>query len=311
MNNEKVEKSIRIIKVASQMSEEYYKKPLIITYSGGKDSDVLLDLALKANVPIEVVHSITTLDAPETNRHVNEVLRRLRDMGITATKHVPTDKGKPINAWQLFEKRGMPTRIARFCCATLKEGSVPNRFIATGVRSAESVKRNARKAFEASGKIGNSFIRHDLEHIEEVYAEAHENDPIWDCKYIEIAKKNGGLICNPIIEWEHSEIWEYIRENKISYNRLYDQGWERIGCVGCPMAGLKGRKKEFARYPYLERLWKRSAYRFWQNQADAGKIWTKLDTPEKFWRAWMEDYDNMAGQMSFDEYGELKDDVSM
>lgn len=309
MDNEKIEKSIRIIKIASQMSEEYYRKPLIITYSGGKDSDVLLDLAIKAGVPIEVVHSITTLDAPETNRHVNEVFRRLQEKGIKTTKIAPTYKGEPVNAWKLFEKRGLPTRVVRFCCEILKESTTPNRFIATGVRAAESVKRRGRTAFETR-KVDGVYIKHNLEHIEEVYAEAHENDPIWDCKFIEMAKKNKDLICNPIIDWDHSDIWEYIRKNQIQYNRLYDQGFERVGCVGCPMGSLKGRRRDFSKYPYLERLWKRSAYRYYEHIKERGGCWRKYISPEDYWRKWMEDYDKMTGQMSFDEHGKIKDDVS-
>lgn len=36
-------KAIERIKTASIMSQSYYKQPLICTYSGGKDSDVMLE----------------------------------------------------------------------------------------------------------------------------------------------------------------------------------------------------------------------------------------------------------------------------
>ena len=73
--------AIERIKLASQFSEYYYHAPILIAYSGGKDSDVLLRLVQKSGVKYEVIHSVTTLDAPETNRHVNEVFERERERG--------------------------------------------------------------------------------------------------------------------------------------------------------------------------------------------------------------------------------------
>ena len=57
------------------MSLRVYEQPLVITYSGGKDSDVLLHLAGKAGIQYEVLHSLTTADAPETVWHVHDMLR--------------------------------------------------------------------------------------------------------------------------------------------------------------------------------------------------------------------------------------------
>lgn len=57
--------AIERLKMASDMSLRLYKQPLVITYSGGKDSDVLLHLAGKSGIPYEVLHSLTTADAPE------------------------------------------------------------------------------------------------------------------------------------------------------------------------------------------------------------------------------------------------------
>lgn len=76
-----VEKTaIERLRMASDMSLRLYKQPLVITYSGGKDSDVLLHLAGKAGIPYEVLHSLTTADAPETVYHVKNTFRKL-EMG--------------------------------------------------------------------------------------------------------------------------------------------------------------------------------------------------------------------------------------
>ena len=69
--------AIERLKMASEMSLRLYKQPLVITYSGGKDSDVLLHLAGAAGIPYEVLHSLTTADAPETVWHVKSIFRKL------------------------------------------------------------------------------------------------------------------------------------------------------------------------------------------------------------------------------------------
>ena len=69
------------LKMASEMSLRLYKQPLVITYSGGKDSDVLLHLAGKSGIPYEVLHSLTTADAPETVWHVKDTFCKLENRG--------------------------------------------------------------------------------------------------------------------------------------------------------------------------------------------------------------------------------------
>ena len=97
------------------MSIIYYKEPLIITYSGGKDSDVLLALAEDCLNPdeFEVLNSHTSVDAPETVYHIRDTFKRLNAKGIKATVHQPKDKdGNPITMWNLIPKKQMPpTRI--------------------------------------------------------------------------------------------------------------------------------------------------------------------------------------------------------
>ena len=137
------------------MSKEYYSEPLIITYSGGKDSDVLLYLAENClNVgDFEVLNSHTTVDAPQTVYHIREVFKRLNAKGIKASIHFPKDKdGNPITMWNLIPKKKMPpTRLQRYCCAVLKETSTPHRIAALGVREAESTGRQGRNTFGTRG----------------------------------------------------------------------------------------------------------------------------------------------------------------
>lgn len=143
--------AIERLRMASDMSLRLYKQPLVITYSGGKDSDVLLHLAGKAGIPYEVLHSLTTADAPETVYHVKNTFRKLEIGGVKCT--IDTHKrpdGTNVTMWNLIPRKLMPpTRFVRYCCAELKEGGGKGRWIATGVRWEESQKRKSRGVMEA------------------------------------------------------------------------------------------------------------------------------------------------------------------
>lgn len=69
------QKAIERIRLASGFSLKHYGKPLVCTYSGGKDSDVMLELFRRAGIPFEVHNSHTTADAPQTVRHIRNVLK--------------------------------------------------------------------------------------------------------------------------------------------------------------------------------------------------------------------------------------------
>lgn len=69
---DKEQKAIERIKMASEMSLQHYGRPLVCTYSGGKDSDVMLELFKRSGIPFEVHNSHTTADAPQTVYHSTE-----------------------------------------------------------------------------------------------------------------------------------------------------------------------------------------------------------------------------------------------
>ena len=169
----KIEDSYKVLRLAADMSKEYYQQPLIITYSGGKDSDVLVQLALECLKPneFEVLNSHTTVDAPETVYYIRDRFKELEKMGVKTTVKLPRDKeGNLISMWSLIEqKRIPPTRLARYCCKELKETSTPNRFIATGVRESESTGRKGRDVFATRGLRKSDAYYYYYSHIKEVF----------------------------------------------------------------------------------------------------------------------------------------------
>ena len=64
-------------------------------------------------------------------------------------------------------------------------------------------------------------------------------------------------VCNPIIEWTDADVWDYIESERLTLNPLYQCGFSRVGCIGCPMAG-KQRYREFAMFPAYERAYRRA-----------------------------------------------------
>ena len=241
------QKAIERLKAASEMSLRLYKQPLVITYSGGKDSDVLLHLAEASGIPFEVLHSLTTADAPETVRHVYETLYKLELKGIKCDvdKHVRPD-GSRVTMWNLIHKKLMPpTRLMRYCCDAIKEGGGKDRLIATGVRWAESTARKRRGGLEVlTSKPQNKLVL------------SNDNDE--DRRLFETCQLKGKRVVNPIIDWTNANIWDYVAAEKIEMNTLYCEGFRRVGCIGCPMASLKTRIMEFARYPEIKVAYIRS-----------------------------------------------------
>lgn len=144
------QKAIVRLREASDMSLKFYKLPLVITTSGGKDSSVCVHLAERAGIPFEVMHSHTTADAPETVYFIRQDLRRLEDKGIKCFVNMPVYKGVRTSMWNLIPQKLIPpTRLVRYCCSVLKERGGAGRFITTGVRWAESTKRkNTRGIYE-------------------------------------------------------------------------------------------------------------------------------------------------------------------
>lgn len=307
----KIDKSIKVIELAAEMSEAFYQKPLIVTYSGGKDSDVILDLALESGITFEALHSHTTVDAPETVYHVRKVFQRLRDKGIKATIKYPTYKGEPTNMWKLIAEKGIPpARIKRYCCSVLKESSTPNRIIAVGVRADESINRSGRESFMTQGKTKTDAKRYSLDHAREVFEESKDRDPIWDCSLIASARSQKELICNPIYEWTNADVWEYIRSRGIAYNPLYDCGYQRVGCVLCPMAKKSEHVRDACRYPKFKDAYIRAFDKMLKIRKEKGKDDNvrKWKSGKAVYKWWVED-DGIEGQLAFDEDGNITEEI--
>lgn len=279
--------AINRLREASRMSLKLYRKPLLVTTSGGKDSSVCLALAERAGIPYEVLHNHTTADAPETVYFIRSEFKRLEGMGIKCDVSYPVYKGTSVTMWSLIpQKLMLPTRVTRYCCDVLKEQGGKGRFIVTGVRWAESSSRkNNRGIYESvPSNIKNKIILNN------------DND---DKRMLfESCSLKSKRVCNPIIDWENSDVWAYIRAEKLPVNPLYSYGFRRVGCIGCPMASA-ARWKEFRRYPKYKAMYLRAADRMLAERRRQG-LSTSWKNSEECFHWWMED-GVLPGQISFDD----------
>lgn len=279
---EKVSRGVEQIQLAAAMSERYYGKPLLVCYSGGKDSDALLGVAQMAGIDFEVMHSLTTADAPETVQHVKRVFSRLESSGVSCTIRRPIYKGKPATMWSIILPHKMPpTRLVRYCCRVLKETGGKGRAIATGVRRAESMNRRERKFAVKVSRTNR--VQLDFEDAASLFEDAdafaeHDNE------FINACKVRGKTSFQPIIEWLDGDVWQFIGERGIEYNPLYDEGWSRVGCVGCPMAGMH-RIEQFERWPKYEQAYRRAFAKMLDVRRECGMPteWQTVDDVFDWW----------------------------
>ena len=275
----KIKEAERTLKLAAEMSEYYYHKPLIICYSGGKDSDVMLDIANKCLKPnqFEVLNSHTTVDAPETVYHIRAVFKDLEAQGIKTTIKMPMYKGERTSMWKLIEQKSMPpTRTKRYCCAVLKEASTPNRMVAVGVREAESKGRQGRGEFGVLGRRKADGEYRSLGHTFAMFQmDKYGGEDAYQCEMIKACKGNKDTIVNPIYYFTETDVWDYIKAFGIKTNPLYCEGFKRVGCVGCPMAGGRTMLNEFARWPQYKTNYIKAFDRMQKNNEAKG-IFNKI-----------------------------------
>ena len=213
------------------------------TMSGGKDSVVEVDLVRRSGIKHELHYAVTGLDAPGTIRFIR-------------ANYPECIFDRPKRTfWRGVLIHGLPTRIARWCCAELKECYGHDRLVITGIRRDESTGRSHRNCTEQS--------------------------------YLDKTK----IFLHPIFSWSLNDVWQYIDERQLPHNPLYYENGKRItgrriGCIGCPMASVTQCKMELARNPGFERLYREYAERYVQARIARGTPLTQK-TGEEYFNWWI------------------------
>lgn len=192
----KIERALRLLRSAAACDTQ----PIEVSYSGGKDSDVILELVRMAGIPYRAIYKNTTIDPPGTIKHCKDM-----DVKIARPKK---------NFAQVIQEKGFPNRFRRFCCSELKEYKILDRSV-QGIRKLESIKRKMLYKEPTVCRLYGSKKQRV-----EVFL------PILDWTEKDVAEfiKLRGIRCHPLY---------YDEEGKFHPER-------RLGCMGCPQSTDNG-----------------------------------------------------------------------
>ncbi len=193
------EKSHRFIKNVIETT----KKPVSVSYSGGKDSLATLLLVLDSAPDFEILFADTGLEFAETVENVKETAKELnRPLKI----HSSGDA-----FWQSIDNFGPPTVEARWCCKVCKLGAIAQ--LIEGNYDTGCLTFIGQRKYE-------SEVRANSEHI-------------WRNPWV-----GNQIGATPIQNWTALHVWLYLFWKEAKYNPLYEQGFDRIGCWLCPSASM-------------------------------------------------------------------------
>lgn len=217
-----------------------------ISYSGGKDSDVMLHIVKKTiesieeNIYFDIDFFNTSNDTGDTYKHIkntikNSVVFLYQKENLTSPSNKELEKllivhnnkwihnpDKGIHRWIIEDKNYyIPTSAVRNCCSTYKEGKIKNLLsekeeyvLFLGMRKDES---NKRKEYD--------WYLNDK--INELWKQTRLN------KYRANMLRNWVRFL-PIVNWTDKDIWLYMLREDIEFNPMYKKGFGRVGCLMCP-----------------------------------------------------------------------------
>ena len=282
---DKVEIAIKRLK-AFEPSEGYY-----LAFSGGKDSQCVYHLAKMAGVKFDAHYNVTSVDPPEL---VQFIKKNYSDVIFDYPRN---NKGKVITMWNLIPVERMPpTRLARYCCETLKETSGKGRYTVTGVRQAESANRKRNQGV-VTVPNADEKLQEELENIGANFTQTPRGGVVLNYddstgrRMSEHCIRTGKVLVNPIIDWEEDDVWEFLNSNGIEHCCLYDEGLTRLGCIGCPMKNAKGQKKDFERWKKYEGFYLKAFQRMIDVRKQRGLKIDKWETPEDVMKWWLGELD--------------------
>ena len=247
--------SVELLRKAEKLALAYdSENGFYLAFSGGKDSQCLYHVAKLAGVKFKAHMNLTSVDPPEVIRFVKKNY-----------PEVELIKPRKSIFQRAIEKQILPTMRVRWCCAEYKETAGAGKVTLIGIRKAESSRRAKRNEVE----ITNRKFSGDLDGLDEYRQEQRAKRARRKSKEQGVNITNAdeeqtvgcihgkeSLLISPIIYWTEKDVWEFLNDVvRVPHCSLYDDGWHRIGCIGCPMSSYKQKMIENKRYPHVKRGW--------------------------------------------------------
>lgn len=249
--------SVNLLKKAKNLALAYGgggNSGYYLAFSAGKDSQALYHIAELAGVKFEAHMNLTSVDPPEVIRFVKQ-----------SYPEVDLIKPKKSIYQHAIEKQILPTMRVRWCCAEYKENAGAGRVTLIGIRHQESSRRAKRNEVEISNRKFSGTLEGLDEYRQELKAKRARRKSKKDGVNITNADQEQTLGCisgkesiliSPIIHWTEKDVWEFLNKvMEVPHCSLYDEGWHRLGCIGCPMSSAKQKQIENTRYPHVKRNW--------------------------------------------------------
>lgn len=210
-------------------ADSFDPEQIVVSFSGGKDSTVTADLAIKALSNPSLVHIFgdTTLEFPSTS----EYAERYRLFHPEAIFQIARNDDQ--NFYDVCDDIGPPARMMRWCCSMFKTGPI-TRIINSlygseqiltfyGIRKSESVSRSKYNRIEDSA---------------------------------DAVKIKQQTVASPIFFWKDIEIWLYILAEGIDFNNAYRLGYDRVGCWCCPNNNIRAQFLSRIYMPEKAKAWR-------------------------------------------------------
>lgn len=193
---------------------EKFQEKIAFSSSLGAEDQVITDMISKIDKSTKIFTLDTGRVFPETYDLIDRTIKRY---------NIPIEIYFP-NAEQvegMVKEKGI----------NLFFESTENRKLCCHIRKIEPLKR----AFKNLGvwicglRRDQSITRTDVQLVE------------WD-------EANGLIKLNPIVNWTEKQVWDYIKANRVPYNRLHDKGFPSVGCQPCTRAITEGEDTRAGRW---------------------------------------------------------------
>ena len=218
----KIQQSIKLLQTTCGGKDD-----VELAYSGGKDSDVILQLAKESGIKFKARYKNTTIDPAGTLKHC-------KDNGVEILQ--PKE-----SFFEIMKKAGYPNRYHRFCCARLKEYPTESDTVIVGIRREESNSRKKRYLEPTACRVYSKEKR-----VQQILPILY-----WTQDDVRMFIEDRNIKCHPIY---------YDENGKFHAER-------RLGCEGCPLMSQKKRVQFFKENPRWLKMWVRAGHYFYNQKS--------------------------------------------